>query len=143
MSQRTGFNVEVTGKQRTALFASLLIVAVAVGLSSCSTSKSQPVSNNSGKQTTQVSPTPVSADLGTSNSSMPAEPPAHKRVAKPRSPMVTYSNSRYGLSFSYPWQYGFKPGHRLHSDSDKEDVATKFIQPGGVNLATIELPKGY
>jgi hypothetical protein len=143
MSQRTGFNTEVTGRQRTALFASLLIVAVAGGLSGCSTSKSQPVSSSSGKPTTQISPTPVRADLGTSNSSMPAEPPAHKKVAKPRSPMVTYSNSRYGLSFSYPWQYGFKPGHRLHSESDKEDVATKFIQPGGVNLATIELPKGY
>src|SRR5207249_3835970 len=28
-------------------------------------------------------------------------------------------------------------------DADVEDVATRFVQPGGVNLVTIEMPKGY
>ena len=135
------------GREATStVMAGLLIGTIGLGLVGCSKENSKPVSSLS-------SPTPTaSASAGgvgtTISTTMPSkvettELPVEKKVVKHRSPIVKYNNSTYGVSFQYPWQYGFKPGHRLRADAEREDVATKYVQPGGVNLVTIELPRGF
>ncbi|MBV8205176.1 MAG: hypothetical protein JO041_00145 [Acidobacteria bacterium] len=55
--------------------------------------------------------------------------------------MATLHDDDFGISLQYPWQYGFKSGHKLRSSG--EPVETGFVAPGGVNLGTIEVPAGY
>jgi hypothetical protein len=58
-----------------------------------------------------------------------------------REPLSTFRDSDFGVSIEYPWQYGFKGGHKLRSQG--EEVMTGFVGAGGVNLATIDVPAGY
>jgi hypothetical protein len=55
--------------------------------------------------------------------------------------MATLRNDDFGITLEYPWQYGYKSGHKLRANG--ETISTGFIAPGGVNLGTIDVPAGY
>lgn len=63
------------------------------------------------------------------------------REALSRDAMNTFKDDDFGISLEYPWQYGFKGGHKLRLKG--EEVQTGFVAAGGVNLATIDIPAGY
>jgi hypothetical protein len=62
---------------------------------------------------------------------------------KRRPSTVAYNDPAYGVSFSYPRKYALKT-----PDASKPDTASSqqfdmnFVQPGGVEVASVELPKG-
>ena len=66
---------------------------------------------------------------------------ASSREALSRDPLSTFKDDDFGISLEYPWQYGFKSGHKLRLKG--EEIQTGFVAAGGVNLATIDIPAGY
>ena len=92
---------------------------------------------------TPVNPSAVITPAPTIAAGQPAvvtPKPAKKRVQH-KAPMATYSEPAYGVSMRYPKSYILK------SDDEKLDLAelgtveTNFIQPGGVTVAAIEMPR--
>jgi len=147
-------------KQAVSVFAGALIFTGLVGgllleTSGCSRSQS--------KSDIQA-PTPVQSMQQSVPASAPApaiatsEKPAVKKVVKPRKPStVLYSDQVSGVSFLYPKKYALKSLDSVKTDgekqeatnqkADKQDAALSsldmnFVQPGGVSLASVTLPKG-
>jgi hypothetical protein len=70
-----------------------------------------------------------------------APKPAKKRMQR-KAPTVTYTQPAYGVSFRYPKNYIVKTGDEPHLDlAGLGPVHTDFVEPGGVTVAAIELPK--
>src|SRR5919109_463879 len=67
-----------------------------------------------------------------------SQPAASKKVAKKRPSTVTYTDKIYGVSFRYPRRYALKTGDKLDA---KSAVPMNFVQPGGIALAAVEMPK--
>ena len=71
-----------------------------------------------------------------------APKPARKRVQH-KAPMSTFTEPSYGVSFKYPKRYILKTG----DEPQEMDLAglgqlkTNYVQPGGVTVAAIELPR--
>jgi len=98
---------------------------------------------------------PNRAGENTASQAAPAQQPETQSAAMPllkpvsavshtvahRGPLATFRDSDFGISMQYPWQYGFKGGHKLRVKG--EETVNGFVAAGGVNLATIEIPAGY
>jgi hypothetical protein len=71
-----------------------------------------------------------------------APKPAKKRVQR-KAPTYTFNEPTYGVSFKYPRNYILKTG----DEPQEMDLAglgqlkTNYVQPGGVTVAAIELPR--
>ena len=67
--------------------------------------------------------------------------PARKRVQH-KAPMTAYSEPAYGVSLRYPKSYILKTDDDQSLDlAELGTVGTNFIQPGGVTVAAIEMPR--
>jgi hypothetical protein len=56
--------------------------------------------------------------------------------------MATFTEPQYGVSFKYPKSYLLKTGEDSQLDlAGLGPVKTNFVQPGGVTVAAIELPR--
>lgn len=67
--------------------------------------------------------------------------PAKKRVQR-TAPMATYTEPAFGVSFRYPKNYILKTADEAQVDlAGLGPVQTDFVEPGGVTVAAIELPK--
>lgn len=71
----------------------------------------------------------------------PVTPPAEgkKPLRKRPASTVTYKNKEYGVSFRYPRKYNLRSGEKKNEDQGAP-VPMNFIQPGGVDVATVEMP---
>jgi hypothetical protein len=73
----------------------------------------------------------------------PALAPKTKKAVRKRSSVVTYNNRTYGVSFRYPRKYILKTGDEQHLDvAGLGPVEMNFVQPGGISVAAVELPRG-
>jgi hypothetical protein len=147
------------GKQTVAVFAWSLLTAGLLGIflletSGCSREKSKiesPVAQNS---MSQAALSPVSAAPTVAEA--PASTPAPKKVVH-RVTSVAYDDATYGVSFRYPKRYTLKTADTTKDatkqDASKQDAAKQdatavqpfdmnFAQPGGVQLASVVVPKG-
>lgn len=85
----------------------------------------------------------VSSQSNFSTTSAAAPALAPKKIVKARPATLAYSDPANGVSFRYPRKYALKT-----PDPAKPDAATlpafdmNFVQPGGVEVASVELPKG-
>ena len=124
-----------------AITAVLVLVGTIMGLSGCSGKKSKDPGVNSSTQTSSQSQTST-----TSSPVAVSEKPAVTTKKKPavrRARTVAYSSSTYGVSFRFPGEFSLTtPGGDDQKSTLPESVPTNFVQPGGVTLATIELPSG-
>jgi hypothetical protein len=120
-----------------AITAILVLAGIVLGLTGCSKEKSEESSINS----KPAEPRPAAAN----------PPPAKVNEARTTrrrrpvksAPTLTYSNSIYGLSFRFPSQYELTtPATNNEKSSLAEDVPKNFTLPGGVTVATLELPRG-
>ena len=134
-----------TSKQKTLMFAGLLTLAVASGaalltLNGCS--KKEPV-KTAAMSSSQTSMPPAMTPASTSTPPAIENQPAKKPVKKvKKSSTVNYVNRTYGLSLQYPRKYILKTGDEAQLNwRDAEPVPMNFIQPGGVTVAAIELPR--
>ena len=149
-------------KQAVSVFAGALIfTGLAGGLlletSGCSRSQNKsdiqaPTPVQSVQQSVPLSVTTPTTAVAAS------EKPAVKKVVKPRKPStVLYSDQASGVSFLYPKKYALKSLDSKTADGTKQQIGNpeadkqeaalpsvdmNFVQPGGVSLASVTLPKG-
>jgi hypothetical protein len=118
----------------TVVAASSLLVLLACSSSGRAASEPSKSAPAAAQQPMQTQAQPLAAKLE-SVSSKSASPVVH------RASVGTLRNDDFGITLEYPWQYGFKSGHKLRLQG--EQVETSFVAPGGINLGVIEIPAGY
>jgi len=134
---------KLASRQKTMMFVALVVVGAVSGLTLLSTGG---CSKESGKSAAVAASQNSNLTASTSSSvptALPAmaTPPAPKKVVKKRPSTVTYKESAYGVSFRYPRKYALKTGDEAHRDlAGLGPLPTNFVQPGGVVVATVELP---
>ncbi|HEY7617654.1 MAG TPA: hypothetical protein VH744_12685 [Terriglobales bacterium] len=105
-----------------------------LGTNGCSKGKPAADSANQSPTQPQVPAASVSLPL-TPAASQPATP---KKIVKKRPANVTYKDGTYGVSFRYPRKYSLTTGEKI---DEKSAVPMNFVQPGGVALAVVEMPR--
>ena len=139
------------GKQTVAVFVWSLMTAALLGIflletSGCSREKSKIDSPVAQSNVGQGTMTPVS-NSSTSTTEAAIAAPAPKKVIHKRPTTAAYDDPTYGVSFRYPKRYTLKTSDTT-KDTAKQDAVSaqpfdmNFAQPGGVLLASVELPKG-
>src|SRR5215472_3497274 len=123
-----------------AITAVLVLVGTVIGMSGCSGKKSSKdpsvSSSRQDSSQTQAAATPALTTV-----EKPAVTARKKTVRRART--VAYSSGTYGVSFRFPGEYTLTtPGGDDSKSTLAEGVPTNFVQPGGLTLATIELPSG-
>lgn len=77
----------------------------------------------------------------------PVVPPKAVKKVQRKAPMATYMDPAYGVSLRYPKGYILKKGDDLNKGDQKPDlsdvgtVQNDFVQPGGISVATIAMPR--
>lgn len=146
-STSSGFNrniADIAKHERNAALAigaAIAITFVIIAQAACSRGQanSNLKTNTSSPVSASITPAAPAAPVG-----LKAPTPAHD--ATHRAELARFHNDDFGISLQYPWQYGFKGGHKLRLDG--EEIQTSFVVPdgaktAGVNLATIDIPAGY
>jgi len=134
------------GTQVVAVFATALLATSLAGLFLLESGCSQEGNKNSNIQSPVAQTLPSSTGMGYATTSISPAPevaaqPKKKAAKKPTT--VAYNDSTSGVTFQYPKRYVLKtPDSTKPEDSDMEEFAMNFVQPGGVMVATVELPKG-
>lgn len=135
-----------SGKAVFASCAALLITAFALGTAGCGKSKN----NNQSANQNQPSPQSVSNQnlAETAPSTIPVavnQPETGKKssVKGPvrRASVRTFKDSDSGVSLLYPRKATLKAGEKAEKDSTSQDrLPMSYVGPGGLTLASIELP---
>jgi hypothetical protein len=130
---------EFVGKQTIALFAGAVLATALVGgllleTSGCSRENDTAVAiQHPITQPLTTFPAPVQEAAA-------APVPVAKKVVKKRPTAALYADKNYGVSFRYPKRYTLKSADTIKPGSTQQS-AMNFVQPGGLNLVTVELPK--
>jgi len=135
-----------------ALVAGIIgLLAITLTLALFVRSKDQSKPQTSASVTSPTTPTALGAPASTPPVNSVASPaPAPKKAAKKRPSTVTYSEPNYGISFRYPRKYSLKTGETSASNPGPSPAGMNtaginedmnFVQPGGVNVATVVLPQ--
>jgi hypothetical protein len=129
------------GKQIAAVTAGLLLLTT-FAVIGCSKSKQTPGNSSNTIGSALSGPAPAAA------STLPVMPAttekvAPKKMSKKRSTTVTYKDVASGVSFQYPRKYALKTGNEAKLDwNGLGPVSMNFVEPGGVTIAAVELPRG-
>ncbi len=147
----------VSAMQRTLLFGisgatvltTTLAVVFAIALDGCtskpkntnSSSSSQSSSKESSSkesvQAKEISPLP-GLPIGKSSAIQTKTSGIKKDSAVQRPSTVTYTDSRYGVSFRYPRKYTLMTASKTNA-AWPDPLPMNFLQPGGVTVAAIDL----
>ena len=85
-----------------------------------------------------TAPAPVVSTAGISTDIKPVR----KHVVQKKAPTATFSDPINGVSFRYPKTYVVKTGTEPSLDlAGMGPLQMNFVQPGGSNVAAVELPK--
>ncbi len=142
-STRQSSPKKLASTQKTIMFVALLLVGAVSGLTLLSTGGCSKESNKSAAVAANQNSNLTASTSSSVPTALPAmaTPPAPKKVVKKRPSTVTYKESAYGVSFRYPRKYALKTGDEAHRDlAGLGPLPTNFVQPGGVVVATVELP---
>jgi hypothetical protein len=122
-------------QQKLAMIAGFVILGILLGLSACSKQSTKPaLVGVSGPAQTAAAPATTTATASTT-------PAAPKKVHKKRPPTVTYRDANSGVSFLYPRKYELVTGDKAQPQfHDMGAAPMNFVQPGGVEVATVRLP---
>jgi hypothetical protein len=134
-------NTMIIGLPLTTVMSGVLAVGFAIALDGCSSKEKQPVKTASSySQSTQ--PTMAVAEPTPAPSPTP-EVAAKKKVAVKKPGNVIYADKTNGISFRYPRKFTLVTGEKAKNDAALEDgLPMNFVQPGGVNVTSLELPGG-
>lgn len=119
--------------------AGLVLSTFLLQTSGCSRQKDKPALVNPSNQISSAQPVAPAVTTPAATDTKPAVP---KKRARRKSSIVTYRNTDYGVSFRYPRNYVLKTGDDPQRDlPGPAPVDTGFVQPGGVTLAAVEMPR--
>jgi len=125
-------------QQKLAMIAGFTILGLLLAVSACSKQSQKPaLVGVSGSTTTPAAavPAPVAITTGVA---APA-----KKTVKRRPANVTYSDPGSGVSFLYPRKFSLLSGDKAEPKfAPLGDAVMNFVQPGGVAIATVEMPGG-
>ncbi len=131
------------GIPATAALSAALAIAFAIALDGCSNNKHNKTNVTSSSHTSSV---PSASGTSTVSSTVPDIPvPAvtpKKKTVVQRSSTVGYADPIYGVSFRYPRTYTLLTPEKVKLNQSMGEIPMNFVQPGGVELATIGLPGG-
>ncbi len=125
-------------QQKLAMIAGFTILGLLLAMSACSKQSQKPalvgISGPTATPATAV-PAPVAS---TTAVAAPA-----KKTPKKRPANVTFSDPSSGVSFLYPRKFALTSGDKARPQfAPLGDAAMNFVQPGGVAIATVEMPSG-
>jgi hypothetical protein len=127
-------------QQKIAMIAGFAILGLLLAVSACSDQSPKPalvgVSTSASTSTAPVAtPTPASTVTAA------ALPAPAKKTPRKRPANVTYSDANSGISFLYPRKFTLTSGDKaLPELGSVVDAPMNFVQPGGIAVATVELP---
>jgi len=118
--------------QTVGAMGALAMFAAVIVIGSCSSSKPVAVQQ-------PVQPTaPVSMPAPADPTQTPVPTPVVAKAKKQRAAILSYVNREYGLSFNFPRNYQLKTN--VTNSATTEPLPMKFVHPGGVTLAAVEMP---
>jgi hypothetical protein len=118
--------------QTVGALGALAMFAAVIVIGSCSRS-SKPVAVQQPMQPTLQASAPAPTVPA------PAPAPIVAKAKKHRAATLSYVNREYGLSFNFPRTYHLKTRPRVE-DATAEPSQANFVHPGGLTLATVEMP---
>lgn len=129
-------------QQKLAMIACFTILGLFLAMSACSKQSQKPalVGVSNPKATSATAAAALVATPATAVATAPAKqtPRTKKRPAN-----VTYSDPNSGVSFLYPRKFALTTGDKaLPQFAPLGDAVMNFVQPGGVAVATVEVPGG-
>jgi len=134
-------NTMIIGLPLTTVLSGVLAIGFAIALDGCSSKeKDKQPAQTSQNQSSQPSvasaqPTPVA-------SSTP-EVVAKKKAVVKKPSTVIYADNTNGISLRYPRKFTLTTGDKAKNDASLETrLPMNFVQPGGVNVTSLELPGG-
>jgi hypothetical protein len=134
--------------EKTLFGAGLLAVTVLSGVfflitNGCSKGPAKSVPEMSTNQNV-VTPQGATNPAPVANATLPPSQDVkavHKRIQR-KAPIATYSDPSSGISFRYPKNYVLKTGDEPNLDlAGMGPMKVNFVQPGGMTVAAIELPR--
>jgi hypothetical protein len=139
-----------TGTKKTAAFvassvAGSLLAIVLLQTSGCSKEGNKSAALAPSNQVSLNQPAaPVSSSSSSESATkQAAQPPAHKKIAQTRASTLAYDDPAYGVSFRYPRKYALnRPDASKPDAAGPQQLDMNFVQPGGVAVASVELPTG-
>ncbi len=126
------------GKQTIALFAGAVLATALIGGLLLETSGCSRENDTAVAIQRPITPSTTSSPAPIQEAAAPA--PAVKKVVKKRPTGALYADKNYGVSFRYPKRYTLKSADPAKPDITQQS-AMNFVQPGGVAVVTVELPK--
>jgi hypothetical protein len=125
-------------QQKLATIAGFAILGVLVAMSACSKQSPKPALVGVSSPTASPATAAAAPAVATTAVAVPA-----KKAHKKRPANVTYSDPVSGVSFLYPRKFALTTGDKaLPQFAPLGDAVMNFVQPGGVAVATVELPGG-
>ena len=127
-------------QQKFAMIASFGLLGVLLAISACSKGSPKPalVGVSNPAQASAATATQAAATPASTAPTMP--PPAKKKTTKKRPANVQYTDANSGVSFLYPRKFSLSSGDKAQPQFAGVDVPMNFVQPGGITVATVELP---
>ena len=127
-------------QQKLAIIICFTFLGLFLAMSACSTKSQKPaLTSVSGPAATPA--TTVAAPVAAPTTAVATAPA--KKTAKKRPANVTYSDPNSGVSFLYPRKFALLTGNdALPQFARLGDAVMNFVQPGGVAVATVQLPDG-
>ena len=130
-------------QQKLAMIAGFAILGLLLAVSACSKQSPKPAlvgvsSPASSSATAAAATTPVTTPTAAASPASTKKTPKTKK----RPANVTYSDANSGVSFLYPRKFALASGGKEPQLSGMSDAPMNFVQPGGVAVATVELPNG-
>jgi len=127
----------------TAVLSAVVAVMFAVALDGCSNKSKKTEVSSSLRSSNPISALPSPSPVGYTKSeiSTPEISTPKKRSVVKRMSTLGYSDSVTGVSFRYPRQYTLMTPEKAKQNSDLLNrIPMNFVEPGGVKVATVELP---
>ena len=126
-------------KASALVFAAVLIIcSVTVG---CSSEQPKPLSSTNQIPTAQQQSQPQMQAMPASIAQAESKPAPKRPVVHKKPATVNYTDKTYGVTFEYPRRYAIETGDAAAELLMSNPVPMNFVQPGGVALATVELPE--
>ena len=119
----------------------MLALAAVAALAACSKNSNHAVSQARIQSPVQATVKPAAlVTLSPAASAPVASEVAKAEIKRPSSKLVTFRSRDYGVSFAYPWQYGFVNAKTIAADDSLRPASGN---DGQFTLARIEIPAGY